>query len=274
MNTILIPVDFSEISRTSVEFARLLSGKLNLDVTLLHIINAPSVAVHSTMVIDADVVEKAREEAENRLKEWCAELTADGVRCSYLLREGFVVDTVVQTEQELQPDLLIMGTTGATGWMGNLIGSNSSAVLSRVKRPVLLIPHDTRVKEFRNILYATQLEMVEAEVLKKVFHWAHAFNGKVDLIKVNTQYQLDIFSDNFIIEELRRLFPQERFAVYTETASNTLKGIDHYLEANSVDLIVMTTSRQSFIERLFNGSVTRKMALHTDIPLLIYHYEE
>jgi nucleotide-binding universal stress UspA family protein len=274
MNTILIPIDFSDVSRKAIEYAQLISQKLHLDITLLHVMNIPSVAVHSSLAFDSDISKDARDAAENQLREWCQRFSGNDVKCSWMLREGFVVDSIVDVEKEISPDLIILGTTGTTGWMGKLIGSNASAVIQRVSSAVLLVPHEAPVKEFKHILYATQLEMIETEVLRKVFHWAHLFNGHADLIKVNTQFQLDIFSDNYIIEELRRLFPAEQFSIFTETAQTTIKGIDHYLESHPVDLIVMTTTRKSFIERLFDGNVTRQMAMHTQLPLLVYHFRE
>jgi nucleotide-binding universal stress UspA family protein len=275
MKTILIPVDFSSVSRKAMEYGKLIARKWDAQVILLHALNSPSLAAHSH--VDADtskIVEDSAEQNERILNEWCGELSEEGIDATFMQKDGFTVEVVAAIEHEHHPDLIIMGTTGASGFLGKLIGSNTAAVMERVTRPILLVPHDCNVKEFKHILFATQLEDVDSDVLRKVFEWAKKFEGHVDLIKVNTQFQLDVFSDEFILNELHNRFPDEKYTVYKEDAITTVKGIDHYTEEHSTDLIVMTTSHQNFIERLFNGSVTRQMAMHTHIPLLVYHFED
>lgn len=274
MKKILIPVDFSQVSRKALEYAGILARKTELEVTLLHTINAPYIAAQHPEGFNEQAMETARQAAAEDLKQWCEEFSNHQMHCQGLIRDGFVVDSVLDAVKETFADLVILGTTGASGWVGNLIGSNASAILNRITKPVLLIPHEATVSEFKNILYATQLEEVESEVLQRVFEFAGIFGSTVDLIKINTEYQLDVFNDENIIKHLHTLFPDNAFNVYKESANTTVKGIEHYLETNHADLIIMTTSRQSFIERLFNGSVTRQMALHTHIPLLVYHKEE
>lgn len=274
MKKILIPIDFSNVSIKCLEYAALISDKVKLEITLLNVIYPSSLAIQKDGGIDELAMTHTREDAEKMLNEWCEKYKNENRSISYVIKEGFVVDGVLEASKEINPDMLILGTIGASGFMGNLMGSNASAILNRIIKPVLLVPHDATVSEFKNLVYATQLESIESEALQRVFEFANIFDCKVDLIKVNTDYQLDIFDDESIISQLHKLFPEKDFKIYKETASTTLKGIEHFIENHKVDLIIMTTSRQSFIERLFNGSVTRQMALHTNIPLLVYHKED
>lgn len=274
MKTILIPVDFSNVSRKAVDYGKMIGKKWEAQVILLHALNSPSLAAHSRLEDTSKVVEDSAEQNAKILEEWCEELRSEGLDATYMQKDGFAVEVVEAVEQERQPDLIIMGTTGATGFVGKLIGSNASAVVDRVTKPLLLVPHESDVHEFKKIVYATQLETLDTPVLRKVFAWARKFEGHVDLIKVNTQFQLDVFSDEAILQQLREEFPEENYKVFQEDAATTVKGLDHYTQNYPTDLIVMTTSHQSLLERLFNGSVTRQMAMHTRIPLLVYHFED
>ena len=44
--------------------------------------------------------------------------------------------------------------------------------------------------------------------------------------------------------------------------------LQQYIDSNSIDLLVMITRKKSFLEAIFNRSMTKKMAYRTSIPLL------
>ena len=52
---------------------------------------------------------------------------------------------------------------------------------------------------------------------------------------------------------------------------NVQDGIKQAAEAYNADIIAMTYKKESFFERLFSGSDTKKMAYHSKVPLLTFH---
>jgi nucleotide-binding universal stress UspA family protein len=48
------------------------------------------------------------------------------------------------------------------------------------------------------------------------------------------------------------------------------EAIDHYISVSHADLITMFTHEPSFFDKVFDKSVTRKMAFHSKIPLLAF----
>ena len=53
-----------------------------------------------------------------------------------------------------------MGTTGATGAKGILLGSNASNIVKHATVPVLLYPNDCGINSTKKIVFATDLERV------------------------------------------------------------------------------------------------------------------
>ena len=51
---------------------------------------------------------------------------------------------------------------------------------------------------------------------------------------------------------------------------NIDEAIDYYVAESNADLLAMFTHDVSFYEKLFNRSMTRKMAFHSKIPLLAF----
>ncbi|MBL8008508.1 MAG: universal stress protein, partial [Ignavibacteria bacterium] len=50
-----------------------------------------------------------------------------------------------------------------------------------------------------------------------------------------------------------------------------LEGINDYINSNDVDVLAMAIRKRSLIDKIFNRSLTKKMAYHTKIPLLALH---
>ncbi|MEP1097643.1 MAG: universal stress protein [Cyclobacteriaceae bacterium] len=52
-----------------------------------------------------------------------------------------------------------------------------------------------------------------------------------------------------------------------------LKGIEHYVEKNGADLIVMGTTGEESIQELFSGNHTEQLIEHLDVPVLSIQHE-
>lgn len=48
-------------------------------------------------------------------------------------------------------------------------------------------------------------------------------------------------------------------------------GILGYVDKADIDLICMSTKKKNFLKKLFVGSTAQKVALKTNIPLVVYH---
>ncbi|WP_297815056.1 universal stress protein [Segetibacter sp.] len=45
-------------------------------------------------------------------------------------------------------------------------------------------------------------------------------------------------------------------------------AIERYIKDNGIDMMIMTTHKRSLWKSIFNTSMTKEMAYHTNIPLL------
>jgi nucleotide-binding universal stress UspA family protein len=66
--------------------------------------------------------------------------TIPGWTVEQVVRQGEVVDTIVETATATQSDLLVMATKGHEGFLDALRGSNTEQVLRAVPCPVLAVP--------------------------------------------------------------------------------------------------------------------------------------
>ena len=164
MKTILAPVDFSDASMNAVAFAAELAKRSSARLLIVHISQKGS---------DEEEVKDKLKSMEGGLKKtFGAELDCDSFPA-----HGDLVTTLKKIIKVQQPDLLVMGTKGASGLKKLLIGSNTVNVISKTRVPVLVIPEVARFKDFlkkgkNRIVLATDLDALENEngldILKEI----------------------------------------------------------------------------------------------------------
>ena len=69
------------------------------------------------------------------------------------LMDGDLIYNLKNAVEEDNVDFVIMGTSGVTDWTKFFLGSNTNAVISEIKVPVLCIPADANIKNKNNWIY-------------------------------------------------------------------------------------------------------------------------
>jgi hypothetical protein len=62
----------------------------------------------------------------------------------------------------------------------------------------------------------------------------------------------------------------KKFSIHVEVAKDIDEAMEVYLKQNRCDLLTTFTREHSFYERLFDRSLTRKLAFHSKTPLLAF----
>ena len=264
MTTILVPVDFSEASNNALSFAAELAKRTSARLFVVNV-----------LVKDED-----EKEAKTKLAAIEYDLRnsfgAD-LRFESTFAHGDLVTTLKKVIAVQQPDLLVMGTKGASGLKRILIGSNTVKVLSNTTTPVLVIPEVARFEHFFNagknrIVLATDLDLLENEasldILKEIglliadpklrlLSVRPKNSGLSDLQRLNRDFMLSLFNPEI---------QSERVTVFS---NNVMSGINFYLNENSDTGLLAMVARDTghLIQRHF----TREMASHTHLPLLVLH---
>ncbi len=143
MKRILVPVDFSAISKEVVASAARMAGRLGWSMTLLHV--APREPdVFGVQLVRREVKEPIPEdvaEAYQALQALAAEARAvEGVQCDILMVRGTPVATILAEARRLEVELIIVGAHDRKSLFKKLLGSVSAGVLERSPCPMLVIP--------------------------------------------------------------------------------------------------------------------------------------
>lgn len=139
---ILVPIDGSETSMVAMKEAIKLGKALNSKITVVQVMALdPFIAdayiktgetnelIERTRTYLLDILEQAKQQFSN-----------EGLTVETKLLEGFVVhEEIIQAAQDLNADLIVMGSHGRTGVRKLVLGSVAQKVLGESHIPVLIV---------------------------------------------------------------------------------------------------------------------------------------
>ncbi len=139
---VLLPIDFSDRSRAAVGLARRLAPGARLEV--LHVVDGGTLdKVHRSGAGDADRLEHAKEAGraarEAELEPFVAALAAEtGGEVRGRVRAGHPPLVICDHAEQIEADLIVMGTRGLSHWPGVLAGGVARRVLYNARCDVAL----------------------------------------------------------------------------------------------------------------------------------------
>lgn len=138
---ILIPLDGSTSSELVFPHVQPLIQAFNPEIILLQVLLEPheEFAVPTSPLAPPKSIRKIQNKTKSYLKKVCARLESDGMRATYLIREGGIPETILEVAETMQADLIAMSTHGHSRTHLFLLGSVTYKVVRHSSLPVLVI---------------------------------------------------------------------------------------------------------------------------------------
>jgi len=141
LKEILVPIDFSEQSRSALRYALALGKKFQDKLTLLYVVEPIPYpydfgAAFPLVVDTKDVIS----EANTRLADFANTGRGNsGCKIARLVRVGQPFHEICASAEELKTDLIVIATHGYTGLKHVLLGSTAERVVRHASCPVLVV---------------------------------------------------------------------------------------------------------------------------------------
>ena len=275
MQKILVPTDFSATAMKAVTYAAEIAQKTGATIFLLHAMERATDTILEPLAFDI----KGQEEFVNerlRLLDTLQKSVAQiypGIKIETELTKGTVISSILDFAEGQQVDLIVMGTTGASGLKEFFMGSVAAGTIGKTKIPVLTVPCSYEMEEPDGILFATSHFEENKNLLNPVVELAKLYGAVIHVaVFVEEEEALDYMRNvkrlNRYMEYLRETFPGIKFKGEVLEGKDFELTIDKYDNKNELDMIAMITYPKNFLERLMKKSATKKMAFHSVIPLL------
>lgn len=260
MHRVIVPVDFSETSLNAARYtAQLLAGKEDALAILYTFYDGPD---------DLDVCINFQESLKREFRK-------AGVREVECIREsgGDLIDNISRLAHTLRATLIVMGITGKSAIRAALFGSNTLRLIDRNLYPVMIIPPDAGYKGLRNVLFATDLKEVEKCTPSALINAVlELFNPKLHLVHVTRDTMLRL-PEPLAAEKEKLLALFSRFTTEFHLLHQTdfFRAMDQFIAEQNIDVIVTIPKHQSNATSIFKSTHTKRLAYHSQIPILAAH---
>lgn len=272
MVNILVPTDFSPLSKFALKYAIKIANRLDGTITVLHIITttrALRFSMLEKMRLSAqNFPESAGQELEKMIRTLSEQYQASRAINYQVVRGAYFPSTLLREARRLRSGLVVMGTRGATGIARAVLGSNTNSVIEVSHVPVLAVPEKAEFKGFRNVVYASDLQNLHEE-LQVLIPYVERFGSTIHLIHiVPPGTPVDIIEVE--VEQVLIKFSYKNIITLVLVDNDIHSALDHYVEVSKADVLAMFTHELNFFEKVFDRSTTRKMAFYSRIPLLAF----
>jgi nucleotide-binding universal stress UspA family protein len=274
---ILVPIDYSEASLRGLRYALSVAGLLGASVTVLH--------VFGEVLATPYMANKAEEQARREIDEIVRAHRAPGIDLNGMVAWAAPADGIHRVAEEIDADLLVLGTHARTGVTRALIGSVCESVLRDSTRPIVAIPpargEAVPVGLPKRILVATDLSKTSEPAVDYAVDLAVLVGASVVVLH---SYALPRVLDAREIGAPiaaaaqaaldRALSAAKDRGATIETAlreGDPVVAITETARQMNADLLVLGTRGRHGLERMFVGSVAETVIRTATRPVLTLH---
>jgi nucleotide-binding universal stress UspA family protein len=273
IKTIFIPTDFSTSSDNAAVYACAMAANTGAKILLYHAYHIPVTSAEvPVMIVSTEELEKNN---MDRLKQYRKELihkTGTKLTIDCFTTPGFAVEEIEELCEEKKPDLVVMGVSGH-GQVGHaLLGSVTTGVLNHIQVPLLIIPEKAVFKGISNLALAYDYhgDLPEGTIaLLKGF--INLFKANLQVVHIGPPSEKTDLKEAVSGISLEDSIAGVKHTLHFPENKDIIEGLTEFEEKQRPDLLVMIPKKHSLLSRIFHGSVSKRMAFHTHIPILALH---
>jgi len=281
MKQILVPTDFSDQAENALRLAAEMAKENNAELLILHVVEIPGHQYFSTTgeadhidPMEAVFIKKMIEKGEDQLNALSQRDDLAGITFKTNIKAGNAYHNISDIITDYKPDLIVMGTNGATGTEEILIGSNTEKVVRNSECPVLSMKEPVKLSDLNNILLASNMKDEGLNLVKRLKDIALYSQAKVHLLRVNTpnNFEGNANTMNKMKAYVEKNGLEAEHHIYNSNSEE--EGIMEFASENNIDLIALGTHGRKGLLHLFSGSIAEDVVNHSKIPVLTLKIED
>ncbi|NOQ72555.1 MAG: hypothetical protein GQ574_11165 [Crocinitomix sp.] len=260
---LLIPTDYSHNSLKAFSFLYKLYQASDADYVFLNVQNARHAGSMLSLDLNHELIHKSNVKMDELIKKVRADYP--GIQVSGIVTAGTLIDSVVEKISEFSIDSVAIGTKGENTSSHKLIGSSALELIGYCTKPLFVVPNEADLKATENIMLAADFDKEPDpktyDVLLDICYQNNCHLDVLHVAKPNTKH----FSEKDIPFNTESL----KYTLTERNDADVEYAIMGFLENNDIDLITTVRSKGGFIHDLFHSSLTKKLSMHSEIPMLV-----
>ncbi len=274
MKRILLPTDFSDNSIKAIRYTLLTYRDVKCTFYLL---NTYTPTVYQTEYLMGspghiglgDILQENSltqlEKLKKRLKK-----QHKNANHTIIVRSAFntLLGEISHTVEAEHIDLIVMGTTGATGAKEILFGTNTVHVIKKAKCPVIAVPPNFEYEAPKEILFPTDYEVeYEKKKMAPLMAIIQQHKSRINVLHVRAGYDLNSIQEKHK-SQLEKLLGNS--ALFHEVPDNgIIDAVNAFQVKQKINLLVMVQNKHTFMERLFIEPIIKKIGFHVTVPFMV-----
>lgn len=272
---ILIPTDFSDTANLALQHAALMAKILDAEITLLHVVSTFSFRVNLPEV-DLDEAQNAKLSGAigARLAECAEDIKKEhGVKVNTMITYGRIREEVVRIADEIDADIIILGTHGVSGIREFFMGSNAFRIVSEASCPVLSVQQSAQQVGFNHIVVPIDNSFHSREKLGIAVKMAATYDSTIHICGLRSHDHDDEEINAKFRMKMKQVedFLKERDVKYTANTvfcSNIARATMDYGMEKNADLIIIMNEQEINTTGFFMGPYAQQIVNHSTIPVL------
>lgn len=181
-----------------------------------------------------------------------------------------VMDGVQRISENEKIDLIVVGLRGSDDGGRNSVGSTTVDLIESHSFNLLLVPEINPAHFYKKALLAVDLSRLHERLpVKTIFQMQELLSLEWHVVNVSVQGQHSaaqlIEEQSFLYSSLDILEPTYSYL----EGGDVVEKINSYVEEHDIDLLVTAPRKLGFLATLFRRSASKKLAVHTRVPILM-----
>lgn len=271
---LLVPLDFSEASLNALESAVHIAKRQELNITLIHVIPYESLiqSGYESIPVAPIVLESVKNKVKEQLISVAESLLkSHQLGVNTLITTGAVAIEIARAASQMQAEMIVMGTHGASGLREFFLGTNAYDVIKLATCPVLTIPPHQKCTRFSRILFPI-CEVPNAldkyQYLRKIIRKNQAKLIVFGIVKSPAAESIQAIqrSINYLDLELKKDGVKAilKIGISKKPAEQVLR----FAKQESIDLIAITADFDYKVADFFIGPFTQQIVNHAKVPVV------
>ena len=275
MEKIIVPIDFSEYSEFALKAAALLSKKVPVEIYALHMLDLQEVNMSQTSSYSQEKGIYFLKLAEQKFKKFLQKDFLKEAKVVPVIKHYKVFSEVNAIAKEINADLIIMGSHGASGLKEFFTGSNTEKVIRYSEVPVLILKNELKDIDFTEIVFATDFSEETIPAYNRMLASLEFLGAKMHLLFVNlpnekfkTTPEMDTLANNFLMSAEGNV---DRLINVNFVCAKTVEdGILSFSNLVGADLIALITHGRKGLAHVFSGSISEDISNHSALPIMTF----
>jgi nucleotide-binding universal stress UspA family protein len=142
MKTILAPIDFSAVSNSVIDAARMLARAVNGRIVILSVVQPPVITGDFSPMLEniGAIIDHQEKTVSRHLSRLAQRLATPTLSIETVRDTGLPAPLILEQAKKCDADYIVMGSHGHTALYDLIVGSTTHQVLKKAGCPVMIVP--------------------------------------------------------------------------------------------------------------------------------------